>query len=355
LVVIAIIGVLVGLLLAAVFKVLDAAYEAQTRTDITQLTGAVEIFKQKYGVSYIPSRIVLCKQLANYYVPGTNPPQIKSQLHQDSLQYLSQVWPRLNWQTIHPPVPPANVIWQGIDWVGDGQPPPPPASNLDPILEGEQCLVFFLGGIPSYLTGTVTGFSTNGSDPSWHTYVNPPGDIVAPFFDFKSNRLVHFSQLVPAMAGINDFYVYMDGYGKTPYAYFSSYKTPNGYNRYWALQFPYSPTPAAPVSDCSALGVWPYAQAGIYFAPPPPNSPSTPVYLNSQSYQIVSAGKDYIFGPGTVITGTYTAPNGVSYLIGGPDWAPSFASQVPGYQQGFKGGYDDISNFYDRLLGVSSQ
>jgi len=331
LVVIAIIIVLASLLLAAVFKALDLANEAATRTDVTQLSAAVQSFQTKYQVNYIPSRIILCKSLANYYVAGSSPPQIKSALHQDSLDYLGRVWPRLNWGTVHPPVPPASVAWAGIDWAGDGQPPPAQTSSLDPILEGEQCLVFFLGGIPSFSTGTVSGFSTNASDPSYHTYAVPPGDIIPPFFEFKSNRLVRFSQLVPSAAGIDDFYVYKDGYGKTPYAYFSSYKTSNGYNRYF-LTFGNS--------DCQTLGVWPYASS----------LGSSPVYYNAQSFQLISAGKDLTFGPGsnpalpaygTASTGPYST------------WAPSYAAQA--YVQGVPGGYDDIANFYDRLLGVPTQ
>src|SRR5260370_27463307 len=69
LVVIAIIIVLASLLLAAVFKALDLANEAATRTDVTQVTAAIESFKTKYQAGYPPSRLVLCKVKANYYLP----------------------------------------------------------------------------------------------------------------------------------------------------------------------------------------------------------------------------------------------------------------------------------------------
>src|SRR5205809_4208008 len=96
LVVIAIIIVLASLLLAAVFKALDLANEAAARTDVTQLSAAVQSFQTKYQVNYIPSRLVLCKLQGNYYqAPGV----FKSQLHQDSLEYLSRVWPRLDWSS----------------------------------------------------------------------------------------------------------------------------------------------------------------------------------------------------------------------------------------------------------------
>src|SRR5713101_9818051 len=72
LVVIAIIAILVSLLLVAVFKALDTAYEAQTRTDITQIAAALESFKTKYQVSHVPSRIILCENYLNYF-QGGNP------------------------------------------------------------------------------------------------------------------------------------------------------------------------------------------------------------------------------------------------------------------------------------------
>src|SRR5437879_2843309 len=93
-VVIAIIIVLASLLLAAVFKALDLANEAATRTEVTQISASNESFKTKYQAGYPPSRLVLCKQKANYFLPSG---AYKSQLHQDSLEYLQRVWPRLDW------------------------------------------------------------------------------------------------------------------------------------------------------------------------------------------------------------------------------------------------------------------
>jgi type II secretory pathway pseudopilin PulG len=365
LVVIAIIIVLASLLLAAVFKALDLANEASTRTDITQIGAAEQSFQTKFQVNWLPSRIILCKTLANYYVAGSNPPQIKSPLHQDSLDYLSIIWPRLNWGTPHPSPNSqkwtGTPAWVGIDWdfsdaLDDIGTPAlfvrdaanNPTATTEVVLEGEQCLVFFLGGIPG--SGTVNGFSTDQSNPARHrlafpnlALTNNADDRLPPFFDFKSNRLVSLSQWIFNQggnpAGFSDFYAYLDGYGKTPYAYFSSYKGANGYNRYYTL---------LGVSDCQSLGVWPYAQSGVYPGPATQTLP-TPVYLNSQSFQIISAGKNSAFGSGTVII-TIQQPQG--NWIGGPDWAPGTAAAI--YPAG-SAGNDDIANFYDRLLGVPTQ
>ncbi len=352
LVVIAIIIVLVSLLMVGVFKALDSAYQAQTRTDITQIAAAVQSFQTKYQLNYIPSRLVLCKQPGNYFQASG---AYKSQLHQDSLEYLGRVWPRLNWGTVHPRMDSTKwtgtPAWVGIDWdhsdalddIGTPALFARDASNnpvavTEVILEGEQTIVFFLGGIPG--SGTVSGFSTDQTNPARHVLAFPSptsantDDRIPPYFEFKSNRLVSLSQLVVSLGGsplgLSDFYVYQDGYGKAPYAYFSSYKTANGYNRYYPPNLSGLPNPVAGSSDCKTLGVWPYAQSWG----------NSPVYYNAQTYQIISAGKDQTFGLGSSPLLLTT-------------WGPSYAGQV--YVQGVPGGYDDVANFYDRLLGVPTQ
>jgi hypothetical protein len=196
-------------------------------------------------------------------------------------------------------------------------------------------------------------------------------DREPPFFEFKSNRLVQWipqpPYVPPNTIGTAPGYPsYLDGYGKTPYAYFSSYKTAKGYNRYANYMNPYlnlntPPSGCQPVaSDCQALpftqwqtnalgqivpvqgvGVWPYVQSVSPTA-------GTPNYLNPSTAQIISAGKDQNFGPGTALC-TYL---GVPWS-GGPFWTPQTATSI--YPSGQLGGYDDIANFYDRLLGVPTQ
>jgi hypothetical protein len=130
------------------------------------------------------------------------------------------------------------------------------------MLEGEQCLAFFLGGIPSQTSSgfVMTGFSRNGNNPGGLG----GADREPPFFEFKSNRLVQWipqpPYVPPNTIGTAPGYPsYLDGYGKTPYAYFSSYKTANGYNRYANYMNPYlnlntPPSGCQPVaSDCQAL------------------------------------------------------------------------------------------------------
>lgn len=276
LVVIAIIGILMSLLLAAVTKTMTRIEETRTRNDIAQLSQAIESFKAKYNVGYIPSRIVLRRQLSTY---GTTP------LELDSKAYINQVWPTIDRAGA------VSHNWGGMDGA---------------TLYGHQCLVFFLGGIQ--VNGACTGFSTNPNDPT-----APGGDRVS-FFDFPTNRLVD--------AG-GGFLAFKDGYGKVPYAYFSSYKKTNGYNRY-------------PGSDCSTLSTT--------FAPLAPSPYAENLggaagdkYLNPNTFQIISAGRDKNFGRGTFDAAhLWNARN--------PTGNADYVATAPGA--------DDMSNFSDRFLGI---
>src|SRR5262249_52023555 len=155
-----------------------------------------------------------------------------------------------------------------------------------------------------------------------------PADRIGPFFEFKSNRLGLLSnnqkQILNISTANPPTLAYADPYGSLTYAYFSSYKTRNGYNRYFNAQ-------NNPSSDCAALGVWPYAE-------------SNSIYLNPETFQIISAGADKAFGQGTNLT--------VNPL---PFWdLASHASSAALSQAGSpaaRTGLDDMSNFHQLLLG----
>jgi general secretion pathway protein G len=319
LIVIAIIILLAGLLTGAAMRAFGSARRVQARVEIDQLSVALETFKNRYGV-YPPSRIKL-SETGNY--------NANNQFDADSLFYLQKIAPRLSFNATQ-----VNGV-SGIDWNGDGI-----IENAqqggDYVLEGEQCLVFFLGGIPNNLPNSgppsCTGFSVNSADPSFH--VNFGGDIRPPIYEFNSNRLVaNDSNGNPINASAKTFYCYLDtwstgnGNGQIstgmPYAYFSSYKARNGYNRYFAL---------AQNSDCSLLGVWPYYEfAG--------SANSTPRYLNPNTFQIISAGQDNQFGPG----GTPSAQTGFQPAQANP-WTPANPNPLGP-------GFDDQSNFSSSPLG----
>jgi hypothetical protein len=303
LVVIAIIAVLIALLVPAVMKLLSKGPIASNLNDIHQLESAAADFHRELKLSkeYFPSRFVLCESYQDYL----NPPNANyAQLYADSLGFLQRAFPRL-WRT-----PQAQTIV--VDWDGDGQYSPPV------ILEGDQCLVFFLGGVPAPpgQPAACMGFSSVGSNPAIRT-----GARIGPFFEFTSARLALLSNRMVDPNGPQPgykFYSYLDYYRVQPYLYFSSFATPNGYNKYFSI---------FGNSDCYSAGVWPYAEfVGTQTSPPR--------YIFPTKFQIVSAGADTAFGPGTNFANNPQA------------WTPANAGTIS------QSGKDDQSNFYAALLGV---
>jgi len=293
LVVIAIISILVGLVSYAVINALRKGPQVLSTAEISQKDTAIQNFKQTYNVAYIPSQIKLCERCSDYG-PGL--------LDQESLTFLTSMFPKI----MSPDPATGAVRWQtvGIDWNGDGHIGGPV------VLEGHQCLVFFLGGIPVHNPPGCFGFSTDPRDPA---KLSQTTGRKGPFFEFESARLGVWP-LTQATAAAN-FYSYGDQYCQSkppifpddkPYAYFSNYGQPNGFNKFGP-------------GDCQSLGVIPYFQ-GV--------SPSR--YYNPNSYQIISAGLDRKFGPG----GLWPPP------AGSPLW-----KQTPWL--------DDQSNFNSgNLMGV---
>ncbi len=148
------------------------------------------------------------------------------------------------------------------------------------VLSGSECLVFYLGGMPG--SGRMDGFSTDPVNPT-----KPGGERKGPFYEFRWTRLV------PGPHGRPH---YLDPWG-TPYAYFG----PN-----WANA--YDPTHAQTFTTKNGTStVAPYGGGSNW--------------INPKSFQIISAGRNLVFGPG------------------GTSWDPS-----TGYGELNPGG-DDLANF----------
>jgi prepilin-type N-terminal cleavage/methylation domain-containing protein len=274
LIVIGIIAILVAMLMAGVSSVRTSVKVAQTTNDMSQLSVGLQAFKTQFGF-YPPSRIRLCEAWTKYNVTT-------SQLDADSVFYLAQMAPRIvdTWSSAG-----GYMDWnQNLTF----------DASFDVTLEGDECLVFFLGGFAQSSGGTfgMQGFSSDITNPC-----KIGGTRKGPFYEFSSKRLKDLKGF--------GFPSYLDPYGSQPFAYFSSYKSANGYNRYGT-------------SDCSSLGVSPYFEAT--------GTPNR--YMRPTDFQIISAGKDGQFG-------------------GGGLWNQSNLPGPPGY--------DDLSNFYPKLLGLPTQ
>lgn len=254
LVVIAIIAVLISLLMSGVMAVFAARDRAGNKYDLGKLDASMKTALGEYRSKpqTLPGRLVLYNNIDVYRNPGTygitaaSTPVNLTELNR-SKDALSRMFGN-------------QFIRTGgtVNWDGGG-------STGAMILEGQQCLVFYLGGISSNSGGVrkMLGFSTNTSDPTDLSSKERYG----PYYNFESGRLAdgtnYNSYGAPA-----SFYVYLDRY-ETPFAYFGGTGSANSY-----------------IPDgCPKLGVTAYSEG-------------SGKYTNPTTFQIISAGKDKVFGVG---------------------------------------------------------
>lgn len=263
LMVVAIIGVLVALFMGGVTKVMAVMQRTEVMSDITQMAQSLEQAKAGYNpnnpVSFFPSQLVLYNDISQYRSTTAN-----AATKQTANVLRAMFGPRFISKG-------TQVSWDGTGTLGNSV-----------TLKGSECLVFYLGGMPSTSGGNkCIGFSVDPLNPT-----KPPSsgseDRKGPFFQFKSHRL--------AVGPSGKFFRYLDPYG-TPYAYFGAY-TANEY----APTAIYGATQTN--TDNSDLGMTDAYHEG--------GSPKK--WFNPNLYQIISAGKDKLLGLG----GTLSASNGSS-------------------------------------------
>lgn len=306
LVVIAIIIILMALALVVVTRIWNKVDESRVTTEIASMAEKFQVFKKEFG-RYPPSRLILCENGAAYtaLISGGN------QLAVESVEFLTAIFPGINLQA---PVAPRGFNGTsspqtgiGHDWAGRfgvngffSGVVPPGAMTQTYVLEGEEILVYFLGGMRyGDLTGQpnansrtpARGFNSNKSLPCAMPPINGNSQRLGPFFEFQEDRIVYSSfnppsrrwNAVPtgsAPGGIGYFPVYLDRFD-TPYAYFAARPgTQNNYNG----------------GDCANLmgGLFmPYYQSQTTVGPS-----QVTVFHKSDTFQIISAGRDQLFGTG---------------------------------------------------------
>jgi len=316
LLVLLILAVLIALLLPALNGALKTARSAAVGGEINQLAQALASFKSRYG-DYPPSRIYLSEDgnlqpnVTNLYGPvnGNAGDITYAQLGQRSIAAMRKFFPRV---VFNLGTPTGN--W--YDFNGNG------VVDGPYILQGHECLVFFLGGIPQYTAFgyAASGFGKDPTNPFTNNLVGLPGysgNRQTPFFEFVSIRLV----LDPA--GTSGIPAYLDSLGNAPpqansnppppsstpinfYAYFSAYGNggydPNDVN---FISENYDPTS----KTYPKLGYnvnFPVTGATNALSPAPNPYTSTvtvpgtlaATFLNPQSFQIISSGIDGTYGVG---------------------------------------------------------
>ena len=258
LIVVAIIALLVGLLLPAINGARKSAKNAVAQSEIAQIQTAIQVFKTKFNVRYIPATqpgAATAFRLRKTYT-GSEP----------ELAYLKQVWPELPYLV----GPTANGPQYHPNGTGL------PDLNLD----CNQTMTFFLtGGIAT----NYQGFSLDRRQPFT---VTAGIDGMPPFLEYNASKFDADGH-------------YLDPWG-TPYAYFTA-------------------VPGNKAASWLGIFTWP-DQEGNQRIVEPYNEQGTSRKINEKSFQIISAGSDKAFGPGgaawTPGTGLYDVDE-----IGGDDIA----------------------------------
>jgi general secretion pathway protein G len=339
--VILILGILLALLLPAINGAMRTAKNAAVGGEINQLAQALANFKSKYG-DYPPSRVWLSEDGNfgfNTSTNALNPGDISSvQLAQRSLAIMRKFFPRAVFSSSSDVFPSVSKPNEWYDFNGDNT----FQYHAPYILQGHECLAFFLGGIPQQTASGfgMTGFGKNPTNPFTNIISNPllPGNIPnpmystnrqPPFFEFANNRLV-IDPNNPTAPGIPG---YLDSLGNPAptanpnpndpinfYAYFSSYGNggydPNDVN-FFVEQDAQGNRPIRLTYHVN----FPVA-GGCFSGPPNPytssptalmngTTPLATTFLNPQSFQILSSGLDGLYGVG----GQYSPDNTAESLL----------------------------------------
>lgn len=245
-VVIVIIGILVGLISAAVLPTIATVKITEARVEIGQLESAIASFEAQFGGAKIPSSITFPENASDW----------NNASYARSRQAITRIWP-------------------DFDFASNGGDTNDGTMDMTGTLDGAECLVFFLGGLQDS-GGALVGFSKNGAQP----FVLG-GNRVGPFFEFDRSRLTTTG------AGTNGnprFPEYLDPLsGQTkPYIYLSSYDG-KGYRSADVALLRSRPSPLVPLAG-TFVSWYTQTTAGTAYMP--------------GSYQIISPGPDADYGLG---------------------------------------------------------
>lgn len=347
LVVIVILAILVGLLVPVIAGAVNRANDAQVKADVENLASALTRFQTEYG-DLPPSRILLSEN--GYYPIGdatplanvnqwlvqqgtpVSPPvagpldpgyfgapdMTLGQLAERSQRYLKKFFPRAQPPSGSGPTGYHDFNGNGVfDATGPGA-----GGAMYIYLQGHECLAFFLGGIPDQTSEAtaMSGFHRNPTTPflSVAQILNSGSAATSnrkpTFFEFVSDRL--FDDDTDGMPGYVDtlatgnaadarYFAYFSGYGQGQY-------DPNDVNLpesagggglQYGYSVPYLGLGGGTIPLTGSLSPNPYTSG------PPVSVPPTrpPAWINTNTYQIISPGRDRFYGAGGQYSGSSNA------------------------------------------------
>lgn len=275
LVVIVVIAILIGLLIPVLSNTFGRVREAEVVTEIGMFDSALVSFKSKHGVE-VPSFIVLCETGADWTDDWDATPPVAgiTNVHRRaSVAFIRQAWPSFDFS-----------IDQDIN--GNGT----PGEVL--VLNGSECLLFFLGGVRNPADGPFVGFSANPQNP----FDAAAGNRVGPYFQFDVGRLADDDN--------DDVFEYLDPLPnqQRPYVYVSSYGG-RGYQSYGLDNTAATADDELPIPP-TGVPIPATAMASIYYTDPDLTSPHNP-----QTYQLISPGEDSAWGYGGYYDGDAVPPS----------------------------------------------
>jgi len=323
LVVIVVIAILIALLLPAINGAIRTARVASVSAEINLLAQALSQFKTQYNV-LPPSRIALSES-GDYSSATLTLHGVDAKLAARSVSYLRRIWPKMAISTTGAV---AGIPGGYYDFNGDLDNPASADRAQVHILDGAECLVFFLGGLPGIVDGAfvTTGFSKNPANPAINSAVPTLGaNRSAPLYDFRPGRFNDNYGYASWLTSGNGFPEYSDNLSSSgtpqPFVYFSSYEgagyDPDDVN--YAEEG--TLTDGTPVSATWSTSRYPTSgiggnfyslittvnTTGASYAPNPYTNGAplvmkgntvNPEYMNKTSFQIISAGVDGQFGIG---------------------------------------------------------
>ncbi|QDT37533.1 type II secretion system protein [Stratiformator vulcanicus] len=274
--VIVIILILMALIIPSVGAAMRVARNAKVRAEITGLDTGLSTFKNEFG-AFPPSHITFPEQNGTW--------------SNETLAVLRSMFPQIS---IDAALEQSLVDAQIMKTAGNGSRE----------LNGAQCLVFFLGGVPRVSGGAATtemiGFSKNPKNPFQQPASASSGSRIGPFYEFDAGRLTS-----GVIGGVTyDTFVYLDGFPSSsqPYLYASSWEGA-GY------EVGTGATAVAAQANSDVPALVREVSAGV-FESGPYRQTANGTHWKAQSYQIISSGIDQNFGLG----GVYN-PDDTSTLI----------------------------------------